>query len=35
MTVISCIVLRLATAAAIAAISQSAFAFDYPTNLFV
>jgi tripartite-type tricarboxylate transporter receptor subunit TctC len=32
MTVISCIVLRLATAAAIAAISQSAFAFDYPTK---
>src|SRR6478672_13846593 len=33
MTVISCIVLRLATAAAIAcAISQSAFAVDYPTK---
>ena len=32
MTVISCVVLRLATAAAIAAISQSAFAFDYPTK---
>jgi len=33
MTVISCIVLRLATAAAIAcAISQSSFALDYPTK---
>ena len=33
MTVISCIVLRLATAAAVAcAISQSSFAFDYPTK---
>src|SRR5262245_13396611 len=33
MTVLSCIVLRLATAAAVAcAISQSSFAFDYPTK---
>ena len=33
MTVISCVVLRLATAAAIAcAISQSSFALDYPTK---
>ena len=33
MTVISQIVLRLATAAAVAcAISQSSFAFDYPTK---